>query len=135
MICMYLLGNPDHYTSHIFAPFYWQSFVTEVKQDFDINKNEIKKVALNKRKRKIVGLSPVHDCIYRSSELEDICLYDWIQCYHHKKIKKTKSENCSNVDADDMSEAGSDISFDTVTEVDDISKTKKFLILLNIGIL
>ena len=30
MICMYLLGNPDHYTSHTFVPFYWQSFVTSV---------------------------------------------------------------------------------------------------------
>ena len=63
MICMYLLGNPDHYTSHIFVPFYWPSFVTEVEQDFNINENEIQKVALIKRKGKIVGLCPVHDYI------------------------------------------------------------------------
>jgi hypothetical protein len=31
MICLYLLGNPDHYTSHFFVPFYWQSFVQEVR--------------------------------------------------------------------------------------------------------
>jgi hypothetical protein len=30
IICLYLLGNPDHYTSHQFVPFYWQSFVHEV---------------------------------------------------------------------------------------------------------
>ena len=30
MICMYLLGNSDYYTSHTFVPFYWQSFVTSV---------------------------------------------------------------------------------------------------------
>ncbi|KAF8873000.1 hypothetical protein BD779DRAFT_1392230, partial [Infundibulicybe gibba] len=29
MACMYLLDNPDHYTSHKFVPFYWQSFVRE----------------------------------------------------------------------------------------------------------
>jgi len=41
-----------------------------------------------------------------------------------KKLKKAKSENCSNMNADDILEVGSDISFDTVTEVDGISKTK-----------
>ena len=32
MICLYLLGNPDHYTSHRFVPFYWFSFVQEVRK-------------------------------------------------------------------------------------------------------
>jgi len=27
---MYLLGNPDHYKSHIFVPFWWKSFVSDV---------------------------------------------------------------------------------------------------------
>ncbi|KAF8225924.1 hypothetical protein L208DRAFT_1304488 [Tricholoma matsutake] len=25
MACMYLLGNPDHYTSHKFVNFYWRN--------------------------------------------------------------------------------------------------------------
>ena len=25
MVCMYLLGNPDHYTNHTFVPFFWYS--------------------------------------------------------------------------------------------------------------
>ena len=29
MIAMYLLGNPDHYTGHMFVPLYWQSYVQE----------------------------------------------------------------------------------------------------------
>ena len=29
MIAMYLLGNPDHYTSHTFVLFYWHPYVTE----------------------------------------------------------------------------------------------------------
>ncbi|KAF8223998.1 hypothetical protein L208DRAFT_1313991 [Tricholoma matsutake] len=32
IICMYLLGFPDHYTSHKFVPFYWSSFVNEVRK-------------------------------------------------------------------------------------------------------
>jgi hypothetical protein len=35
MICMYLLGHPDHYKSHEFVPFYWQSFVMEVCKAFE----------------------------------------------------------------------------------------------------
>ena len=35
MICMYLLGNPDHYTNFIFVPFYWQSFVAEARKYFE----------------------------------------------------------------------------------------------------
>lgn len=32
MICMYFLGNPDHYKSHKFPSFYWQSFVQECQR-------------------------------------------------------------------------------------------------------
>ena len=31
MICMYLLGNPDHYKSHTFRTFYWTSFVNAAR--------------------------------------------------------------------------------------------------------
>ena len=30
MASLYLLGNPDHYTSHTFVPFWWRSYVNEV---------------------------------------------------------------------------------------------------------
>ena len=29
MASLYVLGNPDHYTSHQFVPFYWRSYVNE----------------------------------------------------------------------------------------------------------
>ncbi|KAF8233423.1 hypothetical protein L208DRAFT_1266688 [Tricholoma matsutake] len=32
MICMYLIGNPDHYKSHKFPLFYWESFVWECQK-------------------------------------------------------------------------------------------------------
>ncbi|KAF8230016.1 hypothetical protein L208DRAFT_1210725, partial [Tricholoma matsutake] len=81
MISMYLLGNPDHYTSHKFVPFYWQTYVSEAQKfwhpeeatSFSI------KVALVKLKGKIIGLSPVFDYIYRAPELENMSLYDWIR--------------------------------------------------------
>ena len=74
MICMYLLGNPDYYTSHMFVPFFWQSFVIQVRQDFDADEQEVQKITLIKKKGKIVELSPVYDYIYRSPDLEDVCL-------------------------------------------------------------
>ncbi|KAF8231792.1 hypothetical protein L208DRAFT_1275349, partial [Tricholoma matsutake] len=63
MICLYLLGNPDHYTNHTFVPFYWQSF------------------------QNIVGFSPVDDYILRAPELENVCLYDWVSRCQHVKLK------------------------------------------------
>ena len=32
MASMYLLENPDHYTSHKFVPFWWKSFVNEISK-------------------------------------------------------------------------------------------------------
>ena len=124
MICMYLLGNPDHYTSHTFVPFYWQSFVTRVKQDFDEDEQEVQKVTLIKKKGKIVGLSPVYDYIYRSPDLEDVCLYDWVQRFQRIKVKKSKSENCPTAESNELIDVSCDVSFESVTEIDDTRKSK-----------
>ncbi|THU95125.1 hypothetical protein K435DRAFT_610416, partial [Dendrothele bispora CBS 962.96] len=35
MICMYLLDQPDHYTSHKFVPFHWKSYVTEAQNAWE----------------------------------------------------------------------------------------------------
>jgi len=35
MALMYLLGNPDHYTGHIFIPFWWKSYVSAVMRVWD----------------------------------------------------------------------------------------------------
>jgi len=34
MASLYLLGNPDHYTSHIFVPFWWRTYVSEVRRSW-----------------------------------------------------------------------------------------------------
>ena len=124
MICMYLLENPDHYTSHIFVPFYWQSFVTQVKQDFDADKQEVQKITLIKKKGKIVGLSPVYDYIYRSPDLEDVSLYDWVQRFQRKKVKKSRSENCPTAETNELIDVDCDVSFESVTEIDDRRKAR-----------
>ena len=91
MICMYLLGNPDHYTSHSFVPFYWQSYVGEVRRIFDETSDEPQpKIALIKKKNKIVGLSPVQDYVHRAPELEHVSLYEWIKCYKREKMRQRK---------------------------------------------
>ena len=43
MICMYLLGNPDHYKSHEFIPFYWLPFVMEARKAFEEKKKTIRR--------------------------------------------------------------------------------------------
>jgi hypothetical protein len=113
MICMYLLDNPDHYTDHTFVPFYWQSFVTEARSyfvDSSSGESESRKVTLIKRNGRIFGLSPVFDYIYRSPDLENITLYEWIAQYKRIKIPKSKSNKNKNAD-DEVVEPLLDISF------------------------
>jgi len=106
MASMYLLGNPDHYTSHNFVNFYWKSFVREARCVFLTPLEEIddmpEKVILNKSKGKFVALSKVHDYIYRPSVFTSINLYDWIQCANKKR--KSSRGRRKNVAEDDMTE-------------------------------
>ncbi|KAF8237539.1 hypothetical protein L208DRAFT_1246924, partial [Tricholoma matsutake] len=77
MACMYLLGNPDHYTKFDFVPVYWQSFVREagnpweqtpshILKHSDIVKKEAhpEKLTIFKCNGHVVGFSPVHDYVY-----------------------------------------------------------------------
>ena len=88
MVCMYLLGNPDHYTSHKFVPFYWKSYVNEVCKVWDPDASTAvnEKVAILKVRNKIIGLSPVYDYMYRPIELDQMCLYDWARRCERKRI-------------------------------------------------
>ncbi|KAF8874593.1 hypothetical protein BD779DRAFT_1410619, partial [Infundibulicybe gibba] len=100
MACMYLLGNPDHYTNHQFTTFYWQSYVNEARRVWhpDVaNGNERpERVALIKRHGRIVGMSPVYDYIYRSEELECLSLYQWVRrCKREKLSNPSNSEDIS----------------------------------------
>ena len=96
MAALYLLGNPDHYTSHKFVPFYWKSFVHHVFQqhetsvdDEDNSKSE--KVVVQRNKAgKYVAYSAVFDYIYRPLSYSHLSLYTWIQTSQKSKIPKEK---------------------------------------------
>ncbi|KAF8873715.1 hypothetical protein BD779DRAFT_1451518 [Infundibulicybe gibba] len=91
MVCMYLLGNPDHYKSHEFALFYWQ-------------------IALMKRHGKVFGLSPVHDYVYRPVELSGLSLYDWIRRCRREKLRRKKKGSIPVEEDASLSESEADIS-------------------------
>ena len=103
MICLYLLGNPDHYTSHQFVPFYWLSFVQEVRKawDEDLTGEPPQKIGMIKRNGKILGVSFVHDYVHRPKELDNLSLYDWISTYKRERFPKktaTKSAQTGSLD-------------------------------------
>ena len=94
MAAMYLLRNPDHYTNLDFAPFYWKSYVTEARRPWQPPNEEegSDKVVLVKSRGRIIGLSPVYDYVYRPAELEELCLYDWVQTCKREKYRKSQSK-------------------------------------------
>src|ERR1700722_523099 len=105
MICMYLLGNPDHYTDHSFINFYWQSFVTEARRIWSPEDEACRddKITVVRQRNRVIGLSPVFDYIYRLASLESLSLYDWVRhCTCVKIPVKTSSKRKKNnvTDAD-----------------------------------
>ncbi len=76
---MYILGNPDHYTSHSFVNFYWQSFVNEaMRTSLDEMHAELPEptVVITPTMK---AASPIFDYIYRPVKYSEVSLYDWIQ--------------------------------------------------------
>ena len=109
MVCMYLLDQPDHYTSHKFVPFYWRSFVNEcTKPWLSAPDEDIKeKLMILKVKNKIVSFSPVYDYIYRAKELENFCVYDWVRRCTRKRFNSALlhgNRTDENTDSDDTSD-------------------------------
>ncbi|TFK57899.1 hypothetical protein BDN72DRAFT_748303, partial [Pluteus cervinus] len=85
MICMYLLGNPDHYTNLQFTSFYWKSFVNEANK----------------------WVSVVYDYIYRPRELEDMCLFDFIGCCKRESTSRRASGILDYVECDSLNNCDS----------------------------
>ncbi|KAH9913655.1 uncharacterized protein B0H18DRAFT_856268, partial [Fomitopsis serialis] len=85
MACMYLLKQPDHYTSHVFKPFYWRNYRYEVmkawtEEETVYNPNEKPvKVVIGKSKQNFVGISQQMDYVHRPSKYENVSLYDWVR--------------------------------------------------------
>ena len=123
MVCMYLLGNPDHYTNHTFVPFFWYSFVAEAQKAWEqVDSNHEEKVTLVRTKIQIVGFSPVYDYIYRPSYLDDMNIYDWVlQCKRQKynmNQRHKKKVASDDSDPDDVDNEYSDKSGDSESEYD-----------------
>ena len=94
MIAIYLLGQPDHYTSDHFINFFWEAYVKVVDKAWS-SVDEIEqtmstsKVLLIKIKDQLWVLPVTHDYIFRGDELKDFCLYDWIARCKQEKVKTT----------------------------------------------
>ncbi|TFK62060.1 hypothetical protein BDN72DRAFT_777569, partial [Pluteus cervinus] len=97
MASLYLLGNPDHYTSHNFTYIYWQRYVQEVSkawpEEDEGGESLYEKLVLYKKGNKILGLSPVNDYVFRAKELEHLNLYDFVaQCERISNLDKEQVE-------------------------------------------
>ena len=128
MASLYLLGNPDHYTSHKFIAVYWKNYIQEVMKEWRSEENlETEKVVIQKSSDKYVGFSSVHDYIYRSKEFEHISLYKWIQMTTRVKLpKKYQIDDESKDIFDIISDTEIDISDDESTK-NTINQTKFYL--------
>jgi hypothetical protein len=99
MASLYLLKNPDHYTSHSFRSFYWKSYVRDVWSAWSVSprdeqSDEIlllpENVIIDKQDDEYIGISTIDDYKYRPSQYEDTSLYNWIRLAKKTKIPKTK---------------------------------------------
>src|SRR6201987_2870563 len=123
MASMYLLGNPDHYTSHKFVVFYWKSYVNNIlnqaNPSSDSSQTDEKVIVQRQKDGKLVAYNTVLDYVYRPSIYKPIPLYTWIQTCQKVKIKiaKKKPQTSDNEsDSDDELDIVSDGPTTTVLE-------------------
>ncbi|KZT23611.1 hypothetical protein NEOLEDRAFT_1018916, partial [Neolentinus lepideus HHB14362 ss-1] len=128
MASAYLLGNPDHYTSHRFQTVFWRSYVSEVLkswEDIELDKltddNKItdkEKVVVRKTKDGYTPYSLVMDYMYRAEEYEDISLYDWVCLSRKQIIPKSIKKDLINQDfKDDSDDLQSNTENEDVNEI------------------
>ncbi|KAH7903741.1 hypothetical protein BJ138DRAFT_1138679 [Hygrophoropsis aurantiaca] len=103
MASLYLLGNPDHYTSHNFKPIYWKSYVHEARHFWENDEEGTvheDNLVLRRIKGSVVGTSPVFDYVFRPLEFENMCLYDWVRLSDKSRIPKPKESKSSTKQKD-----------------------------------
>jgi hypothetical protein len=105
MASLYLLGNPDHYTSHDFVTVYWKNFVREAMKPWrtseDTKDNDLEQVVVQKVADEYVGFSSVHDYIYRPAAYNDKSLYEWLQKSKRVKIPSKMARHMIESDGED----------------------------------
>ncbi len=97
MASMYLLKHKDHYTSHTFIPFYWNTYVREAMKVWpalavDQKDGKTDKIKIDKKENVFIALNKYDDYIHRPKEFEDIPLYDWVRCMQKRKMKGCKTK-------------------------------------------
>lgn len=113
MASLYLLGNPDHYTSHKFVTVYWKVYVNEIKsawESTDLMKVDEcpDKVVIAKTPKKYVGISPLYDYMYRPKVFEQKSMYEWVQmAVRIKKTTKGKKTSKLNKENNNINEGQS----------------------------
>lgn len=108
MACMYLLKNPDHYTSHKFTKFYWRSYVAHVRNALSPDSDATDadqpsldpqgmpphdRLVLMRVKEKVVGYSTVLDYVYRPVDFDSMPLYDWVRLVHKNRLSASKGRD------------------------------------------
>lgn len=105
MACLYMLGNPDHYTSHCFKSFWWRVFVNYVENSVKTAEqgcesedcfDDMNRVLIRKDRKGYVPVDLVDDYRFRPTELERCSLYSWIQISEKQLKKNATSDVHSN---------------------------------------
>ncbi|KAJ3834662.1 hypothetical protein F5878DRAFT_510044, partial [Lentinula raphanica] len=119
MISLYLLQNPDHYTSHVFVPFYWKSFVSKAQSYWqsDSTTESQSKVVLIQRKGKLIGLSSTFDYTHRPHNLNHYNLYNWI--IEFSRVRKRKPYSAQKNKHSDVYDAQIPDLYDDTTQYQD----------------
>ncbi|THU83192.1 hypothetical protein K435DRAFT_613560, partial [Dendrothele bispora CBS 962.96] len=92
---LYLLGLPDHYVSHTFVDFWWQTFIGAVQADINedsLSRRMEEKVVLRADQEKLYGTSYVDHYRFRPEEYENLTLYEWIQTSGIRKIPQPRKK-------------------------------------------
>jgi hypothetical protein len=97
MACLYILGNPDHYTNLQFKVCWWRSYLHVARKDWQEDTGFLAPYAENvesvdaevtsqpdravlmERKGVYVGATHVDDYVYRPKEYEYCSVYDFVQ--------------------------------------------------------
>ncbi|KAJ7163730.1 hypothetical protein C8R46DRAFT_875283, partial [Mycena filopes] len=140
MASMYVLGNPDHYSSHKFVNFWWRTYVTFIKRHWaeleenpmdndDENPHE-ERITIKNQNGTFVALSPVDDYRYRPIAYESVNLYEWIQCSDKKsRNKKEREQYFEHLNfKKDLQTSGSDDGADGSDASDDESELDDFIV-------
>lgn len=86
-------------------PVYWKNFVREAlipwRSEEDLEVLLPEKVVVHKQSGEYVGLSSVHDYMYRPKIHEDKTLYEWIQMASRVKVSKIQKHD-TDIDDDEL---------------------------------